>query len=57
MIDFDGDGKTNLQEYLEETDPQRIEQEPIPIIWFIAPISIITIAFIGGFLYLRRETF
>lgn len=53
MLDLDGDGRTNLQEYLEETDPQMVEQYPIPTIWFIAPV--VAIALIVGFLYLRRE--
>jgi len=55
MLDADGDGKTNLQEYLEETDPNFVERDPIPIIWLIAPL--VMIAGIVGFLYLGRDYF
>ena len=55
MLDADGDGKTNLQEYLEETDPNVVERDPIPIIWLIAPL--VMIASIVGFLYLGRDYF
>ena len=54
-LDADQDGKSNLQEYLDDTDPRSIEQEPIPTVWFIAPG--IAIAVIGGFLYYRRTSF
>ncbi|MFW9926364.1 MAG: M28 family peptidase [Candidatus Thorarchaeota archaeon] len=55
MLDADGDGKTNLQEYLEETDPQAIEQQQIPLEWYILLGA--SLAFIVGFLYLRRISF
>ncbi|MHA1950799.1 MAG: M28 family metallopeptidase [Candidatus Thorarchaeota archaeon] len=55
MLDLDGDGRTNLQEYLEETDPRMAEQEPIPTVWFIGPV--VAVAFIVGFLYYRRTRF
>ena len=53
MLDADEDGKSNLQEYLDESDPQMEETEPIPIIWFIAPP--VVIAVIVSFLYYRRK--
>ena len=55
MLDADEDGKSNLQEYLEETDPNIVERDPIPVIWFIAPLAIIAV--IVGFLYLGRDYF
>ncbi len=53
LLDADGDGKTNLQEYLEETDPQMVESNPIPTVWFLVPV--VAIACIVGFLYLRGK--
>ena len=55
MLDADEDGKSNLQEYLEETDPNIVERDPTPVIWFIAPLAIIAV--IVGFLYLGRDYF
>ncbi|MHA2220651.1 MAG: M28 family metallopeptidase [Candidatus Thorarchaeota archaeon] len=56
LLDFDGDGKSNLQEYLEESDPQREEEEDsIPVLLYVVPIIII--APIAGFLYLGRDSF
>lgn len=55
MLDLDGDGKTNLQEFLEGTDPRMIELEPIPMIWFIAPG--VAVAFVLGLYYYRKMQF
>ncbi len=52
MLDIDGDGISNLQEYLKETDPRQKELEEVPFLfWIIVPIAVI--APIVGFLYLR----
>ena len=53
MLDPDGDGKTNLQEYLDGTNPQVPEAMKIPVANIAAPLLII--AAIGVFVYVRRR--
>jgi hypothetical protein len=51
--DPDEDGRTNLDEYLGDTDPHVVNRDPISIPWQIAPIIGITglVAIVGWFVY------
>lgn len=54
MLDLDEDGITNLEEYLNGTNPQVPEALKIPFIWIATPVLVI--ALISAFVYvLRRE--
>jgi hypothetical protein len=52
MLDADGDGITNLQEYIDGTNPQVPEAMEIPVTWIAVPL--LSIALIGILLYVQR---
>ena len=52
MLDPDGDGKTNLEEYLDDTNPQVPQILEIPTLWISTTILIIAVT--GALLYIQR---
>ncbi|MFX1485174.1 MAG: M28 family metallopeptidase, partial [Promethearchaeota archaeon] len=50
-LDPDGDGKTNLEEYLAGTNPQVPEQEPLNLMPVLIPSSAIILICVGAYVY------
>jgi hypothetical protein len=52
--DPDGDGRTNLEEFFDGTDPTVSDKEPFPWLWLLLFLLFITLIALGGWYYYKH---